>query len=163
MRHDLRHRVFGGEFLLALGVIALGVFFVVETLAVPSATGYSQVGPRAYPWVISIAMILIGAWLARDALTGKWIGESRRPDAPAFDLTAFVFISLGLILDMLLITRAGFVIASVALFACVARAFGSRRLVLDVIIGLALALAAYVGFDHGLGLDLPAGFLEGFL
>lgn len=163
MRHDLRHRLRSGEFLLAAGVVILGLFFIVETMAVPNTTGYSQVGPRAYPWAISGALILIGAWLVRDALTGKWAGEGSRPDAFAFNWSAFAFISLGLILDMLLMERAGFVVASVALFACVARAFGARNILISVVIGLTLALTAYIGFDYGLGLDLPAGFLEGVL
>lgn len=159
----MRLRLPHAELAVALGVVALGLFLVVETMAVPDVVGYSRIGPRAYPWAISLALTAVGVWLVRDA----WIGRRNRgddpPEAADFDRGAFAFISLGLVLHMLLIERAGFVVASVALFVCVARAFGDRRLALGVALGLALAVAVYVGFDRGLGLNLPAGILEGIL
>jgi putative tricarboxylic transport membrane protein len=60
---------------------------------------------------------------------------------------------------MALIGWAGFVVAGTALFACVARGFGSRRIVRDVAIGLVLALAIYLFFVQLLNVNLPAGWL----
>jgi putative tricarboxylic transport membrane protein len=60
---------------------------------------------------------------------------------------------------MLLMRPAGFVLATTALFAAVAHALGSRRLVLNLAVGFVLCLAAYVAFTWGLGLILPAGVL----
>ncbi len=51
----------------------------------------------------------------------------------------------GLALNVALIGTAGFIIASTALFACTARAFGSRKSLRDAAIGFALAFAAYAG------------------
>lgn len=157
----MRHRLLRSEALLAWGVIAFGLFCAVETVAISAPSGYARVGPSAYPWAISFALIVIGVWLLRDAWTGAWTREEGEEDAPAFDPSAFAYISLGLVLDMLLMQAAGFVVASTVLFICVARAFGGRRIVLSLAIGCSLALAAYVGFDYGLDLNLPAGVLEG--
>jgi putative tricarboxylic transport membrane protein len=60
---------------------------------------------------------------------------------------------------MLLIERIGWVLAAAILFAAVARAFQSRRPLLDAAIGLALAGLAFVVFNWGLGLSLPTGSL----
>jgi putative tricarboxylic transport membrane protein len=49
------------------------------------------------------------------------------------------------------------------LFVFVARAFGSRTWLRDIIIGLILSFVVYIGFTYGLGLDLPAGVLAGIL
>ena len=64
---------------------------------------------------------------------------------------------------MLLIERAGFIIASAVLFVCVAYGFGSRRYLRDGIIAILLAIVVYIGFTRGLSLPLPAGVLKGIL
>lgn len=96
-------------------------------------------------------------------MIGLLISEDSVDTAPDFDWPAFLLIGLGLVLHMALIGRAGFVIASTALFVCVARAFGSRAWLRNIGIALALALIVYIGFSYGLGLDLPAGVLAGIL
>jgi hypothetical protein len=42
-------------------------------------------------------------------------------------------------------------------------AAASRRLAIDLLLGLALGLAVFIGFNRGLGLSLPAGFLAGVI
>ena len=158
-----RRRVISGELALTLGIAAFGVFLAVQTMGIEVSPGYARVGPRVFPWVVSFALIGIGLWLAREAAAGLWESEDSTPAAPAFDWRAFLLIGLGLVLHMGLIGRAGFVIASAVLFVCVTRAFGSRALLRDAAIALVLALVVYVGFRYGLGLDLPAGVLEGIL
>ena len=61
---------------------------------------------------------------------------------------------------MALIGWAGFVVADTALFACVARGFGSRRLVRDLAIALVMTLAIYLFFVKLLNVNLPAGWLS---
>jgi putative tricarboxylic transport membrane protein len=64
---------------------------------------------------------------------------------------------------MLLIHRAGFVLAQAALFACVARGFGSARPVRDFAIGFALGLGVFFFFVKFLNVNLPAGWLGAIL
>ncbi len=59
-----------------------------------------------------------------------------------------------------LIGPAGFTLASIVLFVCVARAFGSRALVRDAVIATVFALVAYFGFAKTLGINIGAGFVE---
>ncbi|HKP24606.1 MAG TPA: tripartite tricarboxylate transporter TctB family protein, partial [Dongiaceae bacterium] len=65
--------------------------------------------------------------------------------------------------QILLFEFLGFVPTAAILFFCVSFGFGSRRYLRDAIIAIALAVVAYVGFVHALGLHLPAGILGGVL
>lgn len=152
-----------GEFLLALGIAALGLFFALQTSAIEVSPSYARVGPRVFPWAISFTLIALGLWLAREAWTGRWASAESSDTAPEFDWRAFGLIGAGMVAHMALIGRAGFVIASTVLFVCVARAFGNRRILRCSAIGSILALVVYVGFTRGLGLNLPAGLLSGIL
>ena len=53
--------------------------------------------------------------------------------------------------------------SALILFLTIAHAFGSRQYVRDLVVGLVLALSAYVGFRYGLGIGLPQGILKGLL
>ena len=59
--------------------------------------------------------------------------------------------------------RVGFVPASAALFVCAARLLDSKGATRDLAIGLALSTALFVAFTRGLGLDLPADPVSGWL
>jgi putative tricarboxylic transport membrane protein len=60
---------------------------------------------------------------------------------------------------MALIHSAGFVLAAMVLFACVARGFGSTRFARDLAVGLVLGLAVFLFFVRFLNVNLPAGWL----
>jgi putative tricarboxylic transport membrane protein len=58
---------------------------------------------------------------------------------------------------MFLLETLGWIPASALLFMAVARAFGSRRLVVDAAIGVVLTGLSFVIFNYGLDLTLPSG------
>jgi putative tricarboxylic transport membrane protein len=132
-----------------------------------AAGGYARIGPNAAPAVIAGGLILLGIWLLYEALSGRW--HSASPDQTAaggeqrFYAGAFVWVSAGLFAQMLLIHRAGFVLAQAVLFTCVARGFNSRRPIRDFAIGLALALGVFLFFIKFLNVNLPAGWLKPIL
>ena len=148
-----------GEAILALVVLALGVFLAIETALLRTGPGYSAVGPKLFPWLVAAGLVLVGLALLREARSG----EVEHPTG--FELAAppLLLVTGGLVGQMLLMRPAGFVIASTVLFVAVTRALGSRRLVLNVAVGLVLCLATYVAFKWGLGLILPAGVLAPLL
>jgi putative tricarboxylic transport membrane protein len=65
--------------------------------------------------------------------------------------------------NVLLIDLLGWVISGALLFWGSSWALGSRHLVRNAAISLALSLATFYGFYLGLGILLPAGLLEGVL
>jgi putative tricarboxylic transport membrane protein len=66
----------------------------------------------------------------------------------------------GLALNVLTIGPLGFTLASVLLFVCVTRGFGSRQPLRDAAIGGAFALVAYLGFAKTLNINIGAGLIE---
>jgi putative tricarboxylic transport membrane protein len=164
-RHPVTPNV--GELLLALGAVAFGLLIIWQTTAIRVAPIYATVGPRTIPFIVGAGLVLTGLWLAVEALTGRTtVGTSESEDAdPTLptDWRTVGLLGLVLIAYLLLIERAGFVIASTVLFVGAASAMGSRRYVRDSVIGVLLALALYLQFSRGLGLNLPAGVLEGIV
>jgi putative tricarboxylic transport membrane protein len=151
------------ELVLSLGVLALGIAVAIGTTNLSGAGGYARVGPNVAPAVIAGGLILLGFWLLYETLSGGW--RDAVPDSPAargehdFSPSAFIWVSIGLVAQMLLIHRAGFVLAQAALFTCVARGFGSNKLPRDFAIGLALGVAVFLFFVKFLNVNLPAGWL----
>ena len=155
------------ELIISLAVLALGAAVAVGTANLSSAGGYARIGPNAAPAVVAGGLILLGCWLLYEALSGGWRNAiADQPEARGehpFYTSAFIWVSLGLFAEMLLIHRAGFVIAQAALFACVARGFGSLRAARDFAIGFVLALAVFLFFVKFLNVSLPAGWLKPIL
>jgi len=146
------------EVALSLGVIALGIGVAAVTATLPSEGGYSGIGPNFIPAVVAAGIIALGVWLAAEAFSGGWRKAPEHADA--FAPAPFVWVSAGLFAHMALIGWAGFVIAGTALFACVARGFGSRRVVRDITVALVFTLAIYFFFVELLNVNLPAGWLS---
>ena len=149
---------------MGAGVAAFGAFLLVKTWSIPVNPGYARVGPSVFPWIISSILFLIGLVLVGEAWSGRWVGAQQDDeDVASFSPPAFLWLVVGFGFYLAAIGWAGFPIASALLFAPAARAFGSRRLLLDLGIGLILGLLIYLAFNRGLGLSLPAGILGSLL
>jgi len=152
------------EVVLSLAVLALGIAVAVGASQMSGAGGYARVGPNAAPAVIAGGLILLGLWLAYEAFSGSWRNaipdDAAERGEHAFHAGAFIWVSAGLFAQILLIHTAGFVLAQAALFACVARGFGSARVPRDFAIGLILGLGVFLFFVKFLNVNLPAGWLK---
>ena len=146
-----------GELLISLGLIALGTFIIWETRGIAETQGYAQIGPRLFPYIIGSGLTLFGAVLGWQAVAGGWRHIPVEEAHATPDWSAFVIVTIGVLLHMAIIGWAGFIIASTALFVLIARGFGSRRLARDAIIGIVLAVVVFFIFTLALGLSLPKG------
>jgi putative tricarboxylic transport membrane protein len=155
-------RINRGELLVSLALVALGISVILGTQNIPGAAGYARVGPRVFPYLIGSGLLILGGILSWQAVAGGWRNvpldqdEHRSPD-----WAAFAIISAAVILHMVSIGWAGFILASTFLFILIARGFGSRRPLRDIVAGLVLSTVAFFAFTHGLGLKLPNGLLGG--
>jgi putative tricarboxylic transport membrane protein len=144
--------------LVALGLVALGLLVGRETVSIQVSPSYARIGPRVFPFAIAGGLVTVGLLLLWQAAAGRW----RPVEGHARGVSGLALVALGVLLDLALIVRGGFVLASTVLFACTARAFGSRRLLRDVAIGAAFAGLIFAVFRWGLRLRLPAGTWWGF-
>jgi len=143
------------EAVLGLGVLALGLFIAFETSQMQVAPTHAAVGPRLFPFLVAGGLILVAAAVLREAFFGHVAHEG----GFELDWLAVALVSAGLIAEMLLMEWAGWIFAATILFILTARAFMSRKLVIDAVIGLALATLTFVIFSYGLELSLPGGKL----
>lgn len=144
-----------GEAVLGGGVLALGLFVAVETALIKVGPTHAAIGPRLFPFLVAAGLIAVSLALLREAFVGHVAHEG----GFALDWPAVGLASAGLVAEMLLMEPVGWIVAATLLFMGVARAFGSRRLLLDTAVGLVLAGLTFAIFNCGLGLSLPSGQL----
>ena len=147
-----------GEIIIAMGVLALAGVVYWQTASIPVSPIYAKVGPTVVPTITALGLAVLGVVLLVEALRGGWQSEEER--ALTVDHAALGWIAAGLILNVLLIVPAGFTVASIIMFVCVARGFGSKKIVRDAAIAAAFALVAYFGFAKTLGINIGAGWIE---
>ena len=142
---------------IALVLIALAatVFWDMNRLELSAVYG---IGPKAMPIVVGTGLALLGIGNGVLAFRGDL------PARESADPAAIGLILAGLAALIVLIAVGGvFIVATAALFAAVARAFGRRALLVDFLIGLALGGFSYLLFAKLLALTLPVGPLERLL
>jgi putative tricarboxylic transport membrane protein len=147
-----------GELAIAVGVIGLALVIYWQVQVMPASPIYSKVGPTLVPTLAAFGLLGLGCALLVSALRGGWQTDEEAASVP--DRAALAWVAAGLALNVLLIGVAGFTIASTLLFLCVARGFGSRRIVRDAGIGFTFAMIAYFGFAKTLGINIGAGWVE---
>ena len=152
------------DLMVGLGVVVLGVLVAWQVLVVPAAPVYAVIGPTVVPWLVAAMLLALGVALCVAALRGGWSHELEEVrDAPPTNWRALGLLGAGLVVQVVLIDWLGFIIASTILYVLVCAAFGSRRPALDLGIGLAVTVVAYLAFDRLLGVNIGAGVLEGIL
>ena len=155
------------EIALSLGVLALGLGTAAATASLSGEGGYANIGPNFMPAVVAFGLTACGLWLLYESFSGGW--RARPSDDPAergdhaFHAPGFAWITAALGVHMALIGTAGFVVAGIALFAGVARGFGSRRWARDLAIGALISVVVYLFFVRFLNVNLPAGWLAPLL
>jgi len=146
---------------------AVGVIVILDALSL--SVPYSQadpVGPKTMPFIVGGLLLVCAVLLAINVLRG---GRGEAEAGEDVDLThptdwRTVLPLIGaFVLNILLIDTVGWVISGTLLFWGSAWALGSRRYVRDAIIAVVLALGTFYGFYLGLGINLPAGLLQGVL
>ena len=162
-------RCFGPGAILAS--LTIGVGELVFSTRAGALFGYRLLWVFAlvlfFKWLLVYStarhMAITGAHIAWKSHRGEDDVAAETDDAGPTDWKSVAIIAAGLIAHMNLLKPLGFVPAGLILFWSVAFAFGSRRYGRDIIVGLLLALFAYIGFTYGLGLQLPPGILKGLL
>jgi putative tricarboxylic transport membrane protein len=144
---------------VGLGVLALAAVVAWQTAIIPENAIYAKVGPKVFPWISAILLAVMGSLLTVAGLLGGWQHEV----GGETEWGSLAWLLLGLVLNVALISTAGFIIAGTLLFVCTARAFASRQPARDAAIGLALGVVSFVGFDRVLGYKIGTGLIERLL
>lgn len=153
----------GKSALIVPGVLfALGLFLVYGIYDMQIVDDSELFGPRAFPWMIAIACFVVGALLTVSIL--------RNPDAvldrdglpvasTTSNWTATGVTIASFVVFAILLQPVGWIIAAALTFWGVTIGLGSRKYVLNLLIGLALSSIMQLVFGGLLGLSLPPGVM----
>jgi putative tricarboxylic transport membrane protein len=131
-----------------------GGWFLWQAFELREGPGYAAVGPRVFPTIVGLGLMLGGFALL---LSARRAVRSAEPPVDWQTLGGFAALLAAFIA---LFQPLGFLIAAPLFLVAGARILGSQSLVRDVVSGVLLGLITYVVFTRLLGLELPAGQLE---
>jgi putative tricarboxylic transport membrane protein len=162
---------------VAIGVLLVGLGLAVGAVSIPSAAGYGGVGPNFLPWLVSVALMVCGAFMLWESRTGGF----RAMDAadgvqPCW--SGFVWVSAGLLANAALITSLGFILSCSLCFVLAVQglrgaagdsdasgksALRPVKFFKDGLIGMAIAAPVYWMFTKFLAINLPGLTSTGWL
>lgn len=158
--------------LIGVGVVLTGLAMTAGALAIPSAAGYSGVGPNFLPWAVSLALILCGGFIIREARTTGFRHMEEPSGADRGYWPGFVWVSAGLLANAALITTIGFILSCALCFVLAVRGLrgsqgqsgaGLRIWLMDAVTGLLIAAPVYWMFTQFLAINLPGLTSTGWL
>jgi len=130
------------------------------------ATSNDPIGPKPVPVLLGVLLLIVAALYAVDVARGGTgeaeAGEDVDPTSPVDWRTVLLLIG-AFVVNLALIEPLGWVISGALLFWGSAYALGSKHHVRNLFIAAGLSLATFYAFAIGLGVNLPAGVLQGIL
>jgi putative tricarboxylic transport membrane protein len=150
--------------LVGAGALLVGAVMAYGASAIPAHAGYAGVGPNFLPWVVSVVLVLCGAWLVFEARTGGFRDMEEPSGAERGDWHAFAWITAGVMANASLITTIGFILSCTLCFVLAVRGLrlsegraggGIRQSVVDFVTGFLIAAPAFWIFTKVLSINLP--------
>jgi putative tricarboxylic transport membrane protein len=150
--------------LVGAGVLVLGLLIAAGATQISSEAGYGGIGPNFLPWVVGGLLALCGVFLTWEALSGGFRDLEAPSGADRGHWPGFVWVSAGLLASAALITSIGFILSCTLCFVLAVRGFRSsegrldlslRALLVDALIGMAIAAPVFWMFTKFLAINLP--------
>lgn len=160
------------EAAVAVSVVLIALGLGAGAWIIPSEAGYAGVGPDFLPWVVSVALLLCGAFLFWEVRTGGFRDLEEGDDGEKPYWPGFVWMSAGLLVNAALITTIGFVFSCALCFVMAARGArlsqgqtggGLNAWLLDAAVGLFISAPVYWMFTKFLAIGLPGLTQSGWL
>lgn len=157
---------------LGAGVVVLALGLAWGATSISSDAGYAGVGPNFLPWVVSGLLGLCGVWLVWEARTGGFRDMDETDGADRGDWPGFAWVTAGILLNALLITKIGFILSCALCFVLAVRGFKAsegrldlrpRAWITDALIGMAISAPVYWMFTKALAISLPGLTTTGWL
>ncbi|KFC68423.1 Tricarboxylate transport protein TctB [Devosia sp. LC5] len=151
---NLSRRPDGAALVIAAILAAIAVVIIWQTSQMRLPPVQARVGPTVFPYIIAGGLLLLSVGTVVSAFRHGF------PAREADNYRPIMWIVAGLVAQLLLLSTAGFSIATGVLFAFTAKAFGRGPLWQTIPIGAVFAFLVWFAFAKGLQLSLPSGPLE---
>ncbi|MGC5019838.1 tripartite tricarboxylate transporter TctB family protein [Micromonospora sp. DT47] len=145
----------------------VGALVILDATRIGHAISTADpIGPKPVPILLGVLLLIVAAVYTVDVARGGTgepeAGEDVDLSSPIDWRTVLLLIGAFLV-NAVLIDRLGWVISGTLLFWGSAFALGNRHYVRNLLIAVALSLITFYTFAIGLGVNLPAGVLQGIL
>lgn len=138
-----------------LAAISIIIFWQTSQMRVPPVQ--QRVGPTVFPYVVATGLAFLAIGTVVSAFRHGFPARSKD------ELGPIAWIVGGLVAQILLLSTAGFSIATGVLFAMTAKGFGRGPLWKTIPAGILFGFIVWFLFARGLQLSLPQGPLERLL
>ncbi len=150
----------------ASGIIAvvMGAVYLATALQLKDVRAGDQIGPRLFPIIVSVAVILAGAALCvGDKKSAKkdpvdWGFVSDAGVWTKIAVTTALGIGYGMVLE-----SSGYLLATTAFMLCATLLINRGRLLQNAVIAILFSTVTYGAFAIALQLSLPRGIIENML
>lgn len=155
------------QLLVVAALVVVGGYVIFDATQIDwVGNSNDPLGPKPVPILLGIALIITAGVYLIDVLRGgagpREEGEDVETESRT-DWRTLLLLAAAFLANALLIEPLGWVISSTILFWVAAFALGNRHHIRALLIAVGLALATFYGFAIGLGVNLPAGVLQGIL
>lgn len=154
-----------GPWWLGLAVMFLGAVCLYASTELAVTAQYAVIGPGMFVLAVGLGLVGLGVLILIQIARGEVFEADEAENAApgqAIGKRAFFTALLAAALPALIIEMLGLPVTAMLSFMLVARAFGSKRLLSDLIVGFVLASSCWFLFGW-LGLQLGGFFpLAGF-
>ncbi|MFI7062749.1 tripartite tricarboxylate transporter TctB family protein [Kribbella sp. NPDC050124] len=151
---------------VALLLLILGAWAVVDALRLPELQARGPVDAKTIPLAVGGLLILTAVLLAINILRGGRGEQEAGEDVDlghGSDWKTLGLLAAAFLANILLIERLGWPVSGAVLFFGTTYALGSRHLIRNAIISIALSVGTWYLFNLALGIALPVGILKGIL
>lgn len=146
------------------GLLALGIFTIVDASTIATPDWVNAVGPQAFPYAVGALLIGSAVALFVDLARGR-LGEAEEGEdvdtTVSTDWVTVLKLTASFAALVVLVEPLGWPIGATVLFGGTAWSLGARPWWRPVLAGAVLALAIQIAFTQLLDLYLPAGPLSG--
>jgi putative tricarboxylic transport membrane protein len=146
-------RPHNAELVPGIFCLGLGGYMILDIWSKPGIATKAAVGPGLFPVLIGAGLVAVGGRLCQEA----WQRRGESEPFPELDIKAAFQGAIAFLVMILKLEWLGWVIAGTMMYATVAHAFGERRILRSLILGLILTVTTYLLFDRLLDLALPVG------
>ncbi|WP_338608642.1 tripartite tricarboxylate transporter TctB family protein [Pelagibacterium nitratireducens] len=146
---------------LAVAAVAIAAVYALGIAAIPTMMISDAVGPRAYPTLLLILLLIVSVMLVLEGWgTRDWTaGRQKVMEFIRLDSGTFLCSSLAILAYFLLFEPLGYLLSTALFLLCGMLLLHHGRRWVAIVVALGFTVATYILFAEVFGTQLPTGLL----
>jgi len=146
------------DIIVCLIIIALSVFFYVQTLSFPTIIGYEKMGPEFWPTLTLTGIVILALIIMIGSILEQKKGISPKVESNEKKNTIGAVVCAGILLLFIIsISYIGFLLSAFISMMVLAYALGERNKLLLLFFSFIMVAVIYLSFGKLLFVPMPRG------